>query len=147
MENITEEKKKNIDQLNTEPVVSNPAVPMQSVPGPAVPGPAMPSPTVPEIKEAEELPPPEENMENGPKDASQILDEEERELPVPVSTEVKFPSYKSKKPSKPKTKKCPKGCIKKTRCKGTIRGGRRSKKNKKSSKNKSKKNKKAKKRK
>jgi hypothetical protein len=124
--------------------------------------------------------------------ASQVLDNEERELPteqeisvipvdsipspmpmdtavpvdsipspMPMDTEVRFESI----PSPPnmimrtptpypipmsvkridRTSKCPKGCIRKTRCQGKIKGGKRSKKNKKSSKNKSKKSKKGKK--
>jgi hypothetical protein len=56
--------------------------------------------------------------------------------PYPVLVKIQRP---------PRTKKCPKGCIRKTRCKGKIRGGKRSKKSKKSSKNKSKKYKKSKK--
>jgi len=119
--------------------------------------------------------------------ASQVLDNEERELPMeqeisvipvdsipspmpmdspvpvdsipspmPVDTEVRFESIPSPPnmimrtqtpiPIKPtRTTKCPKGCIRKTRCQGKIKGGKRSKKNKKSAKNKSKKSRKGKK--
>ena len=131
MENVIEEKKENNQQIKNESVA-------------AVPSPIISNSVVPEIKE--DVPRiPEENIEEEPKNASQILDEEERELPEPPISEVKFQSSKPKSLSKPKTKKCPKGCIKKSRCKGPIRGGKSSKKNKKQGQNKSKKNKKAKK--
>ena len=135
MEKVIEEKKDNIEQTKTESLAT-------------VPTPNVSNSTFPEIKE--EVPPinssiPEENIEE-PKNASEILDDEEKELPEPQSSEVIFKSNKPKSLSKPKTKKCPKGCIKKSRCKGPIRGGKRSIKiSIKSSKNKSKKNKKAKK--
>jgi hypothetical protein len=125
MENISEEKKVNNQQIKTESVASVPIV-SNSV--------------VSEIKE--KVPPVlKENVEEQPKNASEILDEEEKELPEPQNSEVKFQSSKPNSLSKPKTKKCPKGCIKKSRCKGPIRGGKTGKKNKKQGQNKSKKNK------
>jgi hypothetical protein len=83
--------------------------------------------------------------------ASEILDNEEKEMPMeqseeaPVPMSVETPSPKTPLKTYIRTKKCPSGCIKKTRCKGQIKGGKRSKKSKKSKKNTSKKSKKAKK--
>ena len=81
--------------------------------------------------------------------ASEILDNEEKEMPMEQSEEapasVETPSPKTPLKTYIRTKKCPSGCIKKTRCKGQIKGGKRSKKSKKSKKNTSKKSKKAKK--
>lgn len=98
-----------------------------------------------------ESPPPSVEQQTN---ASQILDNEEKEMPMEQSGEeeqeevpmsVETPSPKTPLKTYIRTKKCPSGCIKKTRCKGQIKGGKRSKKSKKSKKNTSKKSKKAKK--
>jgi hypothetical protein len=94
-----------------------------------------PAPVAPEKKVVE--PTTEvEPVAEAPENANEILDKEEQELPEPQSPEVKL----STPVKKVNTKKCPTGCIRKTRCKGKIRGGKHSKKSKKSIKNKSKKN-------
>lgn len=79
----------------------------------------------------------EPKIESEIENPSEILDKEEEALPEPQSSELKFPS-----PSviqKTRTKKCPPGCMNKSRCKKGVKGGKGSKKTKKSKKSTSKK--------
>jgi len=70
----------------------------------------------------------EPNMEMRPAEA--LLAEEETKLITPTQEEepqeVRFPTPKPTRQRIIKTKRCPKGCIKKSRCKGKIMGGKHS---------------------
>jgi hypothetical protein len=109
---------------------------------PVEPMPVEPMPVEPMPVE----PMPQENIELPPTNASEILDKEEQELPEPQSPgfvpPVPTPMPSARSVRKTKGKRCPKGCMKKTRCRGTIRGGKRSKKSRKVRKNKTRKHKK-----
>jgi hypothetical protein len=75
---------------------------------------------------------------------NQILDEEEREIPMEQSRETPIARPTPLK-TYVRTKRCPPGCVKKSRCSKKVRGGKRSKKAKKSKKNNSRKSRKSKK--
>jgi hypothetical protein len=75
---------------------------------------------------------------------NQILDEEEREIPMEQSPETPIARPTPLK-TYVRTKRCPPGCVKKSRCSKKVRGGKRSKKAKKTKKNNSRKSRKSKK--
>ena len=116
-------KKRENNTVETSEQVS----PVDSVVETSIPTPDVASP-VPEVSTPEPIvltPVEEEPIVTEEQNASAILDAEEQELPpVPVSTipSVVTPIVKTR------TKRCPKGCVKKSRCKGgSIKGGKRRK--------------------
>jgi len=101
------------EQLSPEDSVVEPLSPVPDAPAPVSESPS-PVPDVPiEPSVTEE------------QSASAILDAEEQELPpVPIAS---LPSVVSQV-VKTRTKRCPKGCVKKSRCKGgSMKGGKRRK--------------------
>ena len=103
------------EQLSPEGSVVEPLSPVSDAPAPVSesPSPVPDVPIEPSVTEEQSA------------SASAILDAEEQELPpVPIAS---LPSVVSPV-VKTRTKRCPKGCVKKSRCKGgSMKGGKRRK--------------------
>jgi hypothetical protein len=125
---------------NTNTEMTEPSMPDTPPPEPIAPVPAadVPTPMADSPVPVEDVP--VEPSVTEEQTASAILDAQEQELPpVPVVAPVSeiSPIVKTR------TKRCPKGCVKKSRCKGSIKGGKKRKSRKSKRKNKRRKSRKS----